>query len=63
MYLELRLYLSVMKWLFFQCDIEGVYVDGDKLSKFCKDHSFIGWFPTSAKTDVNIGKRNNINII
>ncbi|XP_041355173.1 ras-related protein Rab-32B-like isoform X3 [Gigantopelta aegis] len=42
-----------------KCDIEEVSIDSNMLSKFCKDHSFIGWFPTSAKTDVNIEKAMN----
>ncbi|ESO85453.1 hypothetical protein LOTGIDRAFT_96617, partial [Lottia gigantea] len=37
-----------------KCDIEDVQVQQEVLNKFCKDHKFIGWFATSAKTDVKI---------
>ncbi|XP_029282538.1 ras-related protein Rab-38-like [Cottoperca gobio] len=38
-----------------KCDMTGR--DGDlvsSLDKFCKDHSFAGWFETSAKDNINI---------
>mmetsp|Transcript_20622 Transcript_20622/g.37190 ORF Transcript_20622/g.37190 Transcript_20622/m.37190 type:complete len:215 (+) Transcript_20622:253-897(+) len=37
-----------------KCDIEGVEIDADELDRFCKEHGFITWFETSAKTDHKI---------
>jgi Ras-related protein Rab-32 len=37
-----------------KCDLPGVQVDKDLLDKFCKDHNFIGWYPTSAQNNINI---------
>ena len=39
-----------------QCDLEETAVDTAMLDGFCKQHKFIGWFPTSAKENINIGK-------
>ena len=40
----------------FQCDIDEVNIDREKVDSFCKQHNFIGWFPTSAKSNTNIGE-------
>ncbi|XP_064622503.1 ras-related protein Rab-32B-like [Lineus longissimus] len=37
-----------------KADVESVDIDTKALSEFCKEHKFIGWFPTSAKDNVNI---------
>ncbi|KAL8622842.1 hypothetical protein ACOMHN_026963 [Nucella lapillus] len=37
-----------------KCDIDEVSIDREKIDSFCKQHSFIGWFPTSAKSNTNI---------
>ncbi|XP_067682313.1 ras-related protein Rab-32B-like isoform X1 [Haliotis asinina] len=42
-----------------KCDIEDVNADEDILNKFCRDYNFIGWFQTSAKSDINIDKSMN----
>ncbi|OWF43373.1 ras-related protein Rab-32B-like [Mizuhopecten yessoensis] len=39
-----------------KCDIEGAEPDTSKIDKFCKEHQFIGWFPTSAKSDTNVSE-------
>ncbi|XP_033735959.1 ras-related protein Rab-32B-like [Pecten maximus] len=39
-----------------KCDLEGVDPDTSKIDKFCKEHQFIGWFPTSAKSDTNVSE-------
>ncbi|KAL9953175.1 hypothetical protein ACROYT_G040548 [Oculina patagonica] len=39
-----------------KCDLEDYPYDEDKLNQFCQEHGFIGWFPTSAKEDKNIGE-------
>lgn len=38
-----------------KCDREDIHVDQSKLDQFCKDHGFVGWFPTSALEDKGIG--------
>ena len=40
----------------FQCDIDEATVDREMVDSFCKQHNFIGWFPTSAKSNTNIGE-------
>ena len=40
----------------FQCDIDEATVDREAVDSFCKQHNFIGWFPTSAKSNTNIGE-------
>ena len=40
----------------FQCDIDEATVDRERVDSFCKQHNFIGWFPTSAKSNTNIGE-------
>jgi hypothetical protein len=40
----------------FQCDIENATIDTKALTEFCEGHKFIGWFATSAKDNLNIGK-------
>ena len=37
-----------------KCDIETASVDGGFLDAYCREHGFIGWFQTSAKTNTNI---------
>ncbi|XP_076464242.1 ras-related protein Rab-38-like [Babylonia areolata] len=37
-----------------KCDIEEAVIDRDKVNSFCEEHNFIGWFPTSAKSNTNI---------
>lgn len=37
-----------------KCDIAGAEVNKDELSAFCRDHGFVAWFETSAKTDHQI---------
>jgi len=40
----------------FQCDVENVTVNESSLNSFCKTHSINGWFATSAKDNINVGK-------
>ncbi|XP_046364357.1 ras-related protein Rab-32B-like [Haliotis rufescens] len=42
-----------------KCDIDDVQADTDIVNKFCRDYNFIGWFQTSAKSDINIEKAMN----
>ncbi|XP_064601799.1 LOW QUALITY PROTEIN: ras-related protein Rab-32B-like [Liolophura sinensis] len=37
-----------------KCDLDEVQIDTTYLSKYCREHNFLGWFPTSAKTGLNI---------
>lgn len=37
-----------------KCDIDGVEVDTNELNTFCREHGFVSWFETSAKTDHKI---------
>lgn len=37
-----------------QCDLPDTRVDKEQLDAFCKEHGFIGWLETSAKTNHNI---------
>lgn len=37
-----------------KCDIEGVTVNCQLLSDFCKQHNIVTWFFTSAKMNINI---------
>jgi len=37
-----------------KCDLPDTAVQRDMLNAFCKEHGFIGWFETSAKTNHNI---------
>ena len=46
----------VLKICSLQCDVENTDVDNHKLSDFCKSHNLIGWFATSAKDNLCIGK-------
>ena len=36
--------------------MEGIKVDTELLNSFCSHHNLLGWFPTSAKDNINIGK-------
>ncbi len=38
-----------------QCDISSQEIDKAKFDAFCEANGFIGWFPTSAKENINIG--------
>ncbi|XP_025104396.1 ras-related protein Rab-32B-like isoform X2 [Pomacea canaliculata] len=40
-------------------DIEEVSINKEQIDKFCKEHKFIAWFPTSAKTNTNIDEAMN----
>ncbi|KAI8784739.1 ras-related protein Rab-32B [Biomphalaria glabrata] len=42
-----------------KCDIEDSSYEADKLNSFCRDKKFIGWFPTSAKTNQNVDEAMN----
>ncbi|XP_059169802.1 ras-related protein Rab-32B-like [Physella acuta] len=42
-----------------KCDIEDAAYQTDKLDSFCKEKNFIGWFPTSAKTNQNVEEAMN----
>ncbi|KAK7477449.1 hypothetical protein BaRGS_00029280 [Batillaria attramentaria] len=42
-----------------KCDIEEVSIEQERIDSFCKEHNFIGWFPTSAKTNMNIDEAMN----
>ncbi|KAK7104544.1 ras-related protein Rab-32B-like [Littorina saxatilis] len=42
-----------------KCDIDEVNIDRDKIDNFCKEHHFIGWFPTSAKSNTNVEEAMN----
>jgi len=37
-----------------KCDLPDTRVDKEQLDAFCKEHGFIGWFETSAKTNHNV---------
>lgn len=37
-----------------KCDIDETSLDKSRFDTFCRDHEFIGWFPTSAKDNKNI---------
>ncbi|XP_072031718.1 ras-related protein Rab-32B-like [Amphiura filiformis] len=37
-----------------KCDLEETAIDSSMLDGFCRQHKFIGWFPTSAKENINI---------
>ncbi len=37
-----------------KCDLPDTRVDKEELDAFCKEHGFIGWYETSAKSNHNI---------
>lgn len=37
-----------------KCDLPDTAVHRDMLDNFCREHGFVGWFETSAKTNHNI---------
>jgi Ras-related protein Rab-32 len=37
-----------------KCDLPDTRVNKEELDAFCKEHGFVGWFETSAKTNHNI---------
>jgi GTPase SAR1 family protein len=37
-----------------KCDLPDTRVNKEELDAFCKEHGFIGWYETSAKTNHNI---------
>jgi GTPase SAR1 family protein len=37
-----------------KCDLPDSRVDKEQLDAFCKEHGFIGWYETSAKSNHNI---------
>jgi GTPase SAR1 family protein len=37
-----------------KCDLPEATVHREMLDSFCKEHGFVGWFETSAKTNHNI---------
>jgi Ras-related protein Rab-32 len=41
-----------------KCDIQGIHIATDTISKFCSDNNIAAWFVTSAKENINIGKLN-----
>ncbi|CAG5129822.1 unnamed protein product [Candidula unifasciata] len=42
-----------------KCDLEDGSYEDEKLNTFCKEHNFIGWFKTSAKTNHNVDEAMN----
>ncbi|KAL3226269.1 hypothetical protein MRX96_025178 [Rhipicephalus microplus] len=44
---------SVLKW---KADLAAKPPNARFLSNFCQEHGFAGWFPTSAKEDININE-------
>ncbi|KAH9523045.1 Ras- protein Rab-32B [Bulinus truncatus] len=42
-----------------KCDIDDSSYETDKLNSFCREKNFIGWFPTSAKTNQNVEEAMN----
>ncbi|GAM20220.1 hypothetical protein SAMD00019534_033950 [Acytostelium subglobosum LB1] len=39
-----------------KCDIKDANIDKEMLDNFVKEHNFIGWYPTSAQSDININE-------
>ncbi|XP_077521802.1 ras-related protein Rab-32B-like [Amblyomma americanum] len=39
-----------------KCDLGTQPINASFLSSFCQEHGFAGWFPTSAKEDININE-------
>jgi hypothetical protein len=37
-----------------QCDISSQEIDKARFDAFCEEHGFLGWYPTSAKDNLNI---------
>lgn len=40
-----------------KCDLGSQPPNARFLSNFCQEHGFAGWFPTSAKEDINISEQ------
>jgi Ras-related protein Rab-32 len=39
-----------------KCDIHGIDIASETVTKFCNDNRIAAWFATSAKENINIGK-------
>ncbi|XP_013407691.1 ras-related protein Rab-32B isoform X2 [Lingula anatina] len=37
-----------------KCDLPYAKIDFEEVHEFCEEHGFVGWFPTSAKENINI---------
>ncbi|ELT98053.1 hypothetical protein CAPTEDRAFT_110893 [Capitella teleta] len=40
-----------------KCDIDSIEIDTVEMNNFCQQNNIETWFPTSAKDDINIGKK------
>lgn len=43
-----------------KCDIKEVAISNDQIVKFCKENEIGCWFVTSAKENLNVGRKNFI---
>lgn len=50
---------AVRLLVFSQIDVGGMKLGNAKIARFCAEHGFAGWLPTSAKTGENCSDREN----